>query len=79
VVINSAVFKELKYQKLSETFHNWADTKRTYGLNFASDAEVFCDTMNDCIEKLKGVYLKELAGGGGGCCLHVLVYALSVS
>mmetsp|Transcript_15254 Transcript_15254/g.38813 ORF Transcript_15254/g.38813 Transcript_15254/m.38813 type:complete len:244 (+) Transcript_15254:178-909(+) len=61
VVINSAIFKELKYQKLSETFHNWADTKRTYGLNFANDADLFFSTMTDCIEKLKAADEKAAA------------------
>ena len=54
VVINSPIYKELPYQKPSETFHNWNDSAYLYGLNFASlaDASQFAETMVGCIAAL---------------------------
>jgi len=55
-VINSPVFKEITYQKASETFHQWSDNKYAYGLNFASNPEAdgFCEQILAAVEKLKG-------------------------
>ena len=56
--INSPIFKELPYQKASETFHQWTDPRGSYGLNFASPAEAnaFAASMADSVNKLKGTY-----------------------
>jgi signal transduction histidine kinase len=38
-IINSSVWNEMKYQVVSEMFHQFADVRNAYGLNFASSAE----------------------------------------
>jgi hypothetical protein len=55
--INSAIFAGLTYQKASASFHQWADTRNTYGLNFASeaDANTFAGIMATAIDKVKGM------------------------
>jgi hypothetical protein len=55
ITINSTLFKELVYQKASDLFHQWTDTRNSYGLNFASrqEADSFAATVTDCINKLK--------------------------
>ena len=53
-MINSPVYRELVYQKSSDTFHNWNDNVRLYGLNFASlaDANNFAETIQVCVDAL---------------------------
>jgi hypothetical protein len=53
-VINSPIYKELNYQKSAETFHNWNDNVRLYGLNFASlpDANNFSQTVQNAVDLL---------------------------
>jgi len=65
VVINSAIFKDLPYQRVSATFHQWTEPRNSYGLNFASqdDATLFADTMEQCVEKLKGGTPKKAVEG----------------
>ena len=60
MVINSPIYKELFYQKSSETFHNWNDNAYLYGLNFASltDANNFAETMQISVDSLNnGLWL----------------------
>jgi hypothetical protein len=61
VTINSTLFKELIYQKASDLFHQWTDTRNSYGLNFASrqEADSFAATVTECINKLKGIQSRK--------------------
>lgn len=55
VSLNTKIFKEMKYDMLSETFHQWSSSKgQTYGLNFASKdgAQTFHNTVVDVIQKM---------------------------
>ncbi|KAG8193300.1 hypothetical protein JTE90_003787 [Oedothorax gibbosus] len=54
VVINSSIYKGLKYFQATPTFHQWRDNSQIHGLNFASrdDAETFALAMERCIDIL---------------------------
>ena len=55
VVINSNILKETAYTRASETFHQWADNRLVYGLNFASkeEAESFGASFEQTLQRLK--------------------------
>eukprot|EP00800_Vazella_pourtalesii_P001290 TRINITY_DN11114_c0_g1_i2.p1 TRINITY_DN11114_c0_g1~~TRINITY_DN11114_c0_g1_i2.p1 ORF type:complete len:486 (-),score=154.98 TRINITY_DN11114_c0_g1_i2:337-1794(-) len=52
VVINCALVKGMRYNRATETFHQWRDTRQVYGLNFAnvSDAVSFGDSVQEALE-----------------------------
>lgn len=51
-MINASIFKGLKYNQTTATFHQWRDNKQVYGLNFSSrdDAEAFAVAMLRTVE-----------------------------
>ncbi|KAI6659056.1 putative homer protein-like 2 isoform X2 [Oopsacas minuta] len=52
VVINCALFKGMRYNRATDTFHQWRDTRQVYGLNFANlnDAISFGDTVQEALD-----------------------------
>eukprot|EP01120_Amphizonella_sp_Union-15-10_P001120 TRINITY_DN1117_c0_g2_i1.p1 TRINITY_DN1117_c0_g2~~TRINITY_DN1117_c0_g2_i1.p1 ORF type:complete len:147 (-),score=18.27 TRINITY_DN1117_c0_g2_i1:1-441(-) len=54
VSINSAIFKKMPYQRASENFHQWTDSRNSYGLNFATqeEAQVFAECIDECLKQL---------------------------
>ncbi|KAH3767943.1 Ena/VASP-like protein [Pelomyxa schiedti] len=54
VVINTPLFRELVYTRVSNVFHQWSDGRVSYGLNFATQKEAveFARTLDDAILKL---------------------------
>lgn len=54
VVVNSPVYKEMKYQRVTNLFHQWSDTRLSYGLNFASleEAQGFSQGVDAALLKL---------------------------
>eukprot|EP01105_Mastigella_eilhardi_P020789 TRINITY_DN4989_c0_g2_i1.p1 TRINITY_DN4989_c0_g2~~TRINITY_DN4989_c0_g2_i1.p1 ORF type:complete len:332 (-),score=96.02 TRINITY_DN4989_c0_g2_i1:972-1967(-) len=55
VVINSALAKDMTYNKASNTFHHWTDAKCSYGLNFASleEANTFAQAFETALKQLQ--------------------------
>eukprot|EP00727_Mastigamoeba_balamuthi_P013815 m51a1_g9056 putative ena vasp-like protein isoform x2 (285) ;mRNA; f:59630-61200 len=53
VVVNSPLYKDLKYQRASSMFHQWSDARFAYGLNFASleEAESFASAVESAANK----------------------------
>ena len=51
-MINCALVKGMRYNRATETFHQWRDTRQVYGLNFAnvSDAVSFGDSVQEALE-----------------------------
>ena len=64
MVINCALVKGMRYNRATETFHQWRDTRQVYGLNFAnvSDAVTFGDAVHEALE-----------GGNKRMCFELLV------
>ncbi|CAI9730134.1 Hypothetical predicted protein [Octopus vulgaris] len=58
VVINCAILKGLKYNRATQTFHQWRDSRLVYGLNFTSkeDADSFAQAMLSALETLECMY-----------------------
>lgn len=56
VVINSNVAPTTKYTRASDTFHQWADNRYIYGLNFAKreGAETFGKGFDGVVARLNG-------------------------
>jgi WH1 domain len=56
VVVNCSIFKSLKYNQATPTFHQWRDNRQVYGLNFANkeDADNFAQAMYNALDKLNG-------------------------
>jgi len=54
VVVNCSIFKSLKYNQATPTFHQWRDSRQVYGLNFTSkdDADNFAQAMYTAIDTL---------------------------
>lgn len=54
VVLNCPIFKGMKYNEATPTFHQWRDPKHVWGLNFASkeDATLFSKSMMHALEAL---------------------------
>jgi uncharacterized membrane protein YgcG len=54
VVVNSPVYREMKYQRVTNLFHQWSDTRLSYGLNFASieEAQAFAQAVDAALLKL---------------------------
>lgn len=54
VVLNCPIFKGMKYNEATPTFHQWRDPKHVWGLNFASkeDAALFSKSMMHALEAL---------------------------
>eukprot|EP00117_Sycon_ciliatum_P011857 scpid93647/ scgid3769/ Protein enabled len=56
VVINSCLYKGMKYNQATPTFHQWRDVRGVYGLNFQSkdEAAAFADAIQQHLQKLGG-------------------------
>lgn len=56
VVVNCSIFKTLKYNEATPTFHQWRDNRQVYGLNFANkdDADNFAQAMYTALDTLNG-------------------------
>jgi WH1 domain len=56
VVVNCSIFKSLKYNQATPTFHQWRDNRQVYGLNFANkeDADNFAQAMYTALDTLNG-------------------------
>jgi len=54
VVVNCSIFKSLKYNQATPTFHQWRDSRQVYGLNFTSkdDADNFAQAMYTALDTL---------------------------
>ena len=67
-MINCALVKGMRYNRATETFHQWRDTRQVYGLNFAnvSDAVTFGDAVQEALE-----------GGNKRTCFCVINASLS--
>lgn len=54
VVVNCSIFKGLKYNQATPTFHQWRDNRQVYGLNFVSkeEADSFAQAMYSALEAL---------------------------
>lgn len=54
VVVNCSIFKGLKYNQATPTFHQWRDNRQVYGLNFVNkeEADSFAQAMYTALETL---------------------------
>jgi len=69
-VINCAIIPQLKYNRATQTFHQWRDGARTvYGLNFSTpdEANEFALAMEKALDLLRG-------SGGKSTSLYCIQY-----
>jgi len=59
-VINSNLYAEMQYQSVTNVFHQFADRRQAYGLNFVNETEAasFAAQVQKCIESIQ----KPLSG-----------------
>eukprot|EP01088_Endostelium_zonatum_P012201 TRINITY_DN26387_c0_g1_i1.p1 TRINITY_DN26387_c0_g1~~TRINITY_DN26387_c0_g1_i1.p1 ORF type:complete len:357 (-),score=77.38 TRINITY_DN26387_c0_g1_i1:58-1128(-) len=59
IVINCLLFPQITYQKATELFHQWADSRNAYGLNFATikEASDFAEAIQSSLTNLRNAAL----------------------
>jgi len=61
VLLNSDVYKGLKYNQATPVFHQWRDnTRQVYGIKFNNqdDADEFAEAVRKVLDTLQSMHIK---------------------